>query len=96
MISKPQEFSVNQLKQIVFEVEETVLLRSGELTTVGFCPACCKTVAMATPWIAAALCGSSEREVFRMVELGVVHFIEEDRLLICLSSLKVIEGEVKQ
>lgn len=87
---------MNQLKQIVFEVEETVVLRSGEMTTAAFCPFCGETVAMATPWIAAALNGSNEREIFRLIEAGVVHFIEEDRLLVCMNSLNAQEGEVKQ
>lgn len=87
---------MNQLKQIVFEVEETVVLRSGEMTTAGFCPVCGETVGLATPLIASAIHGSNEREIFRLIESGVVHFIEEDRLLVCLNSLNVIEGEVKQ
>jgi hypothetical protein len=87
---------MNQLKQIVFEVEETVVLRSGEMTTAGYCPLCGETVAMATPWIAAALSNSNEREIFRLIEAGVVHFIEEDRLLVCLNSMNVQEGEVKK
>lgn len=84
---------MNQLKQIVFEVEETVVLRSGEMTTAGFCPVCSEIVAMATPWISAALFGSNERRIFRLIESGAVHSIEGTRLLVCLDSLKVIEGE---
>ncbi|MGQ0541598.1 MAG: hypothetical protein ACT4O9_07090 [Blastocatellia bacterium] len=96
MILATHDYSMNEVKQIVFEVEETVVLRSGEVTIAGFCPMCCQTVGMATPWIAAAIHESSEREIFRMVELGLVHFIELDRVLVCLNSLNTIEGEIKQ
>jgi hypothetical protein len=77
---------MKQLKQIVFEVEvkETVVLQSGELTTTGFCPICGETVALAVPWIAATLHGSSERELFRLIERGSIYVIENERIFMCL------------
>ena len=75
---------MKQKKQIVIEEEETVVLRGGETSTAAYCPFCGESVVMATPWIAANLNGSTEREVFRMVERGTIYVTEGDRILMCL------------
>ncbi len=75
---------MKQKKQIVIEEEETVVLRGGEMSTAGFCPFCGESVVMATPWIAANLNGSTEREIFRMVERGTIYVTEGERILMCL------------
>lgn len=82
------------LKQVVIEVEETVVLRSGEITAAVFCSTCGEKVAMATPWIACAVSGITEREIFRLIELGIVHSVERNRLFVCLDSLKISTGEI--
>lgn len=79
---------MNRLKKIVVEVEETVVLRSGEFKIVNFCPGCEERTELATPWIAATLYGTSEREVFRLVESRDVHTIEEERTLVCLACVR--------
>ncbi|MBX3296519.1 MAG: hypothetical protein KF762_12505 [Acidobacteria bacterium] len=79
---------------MVIEVEETVVLRSGEITAAVFCPACGEKVAMATPWIASAVSGITEREIFQLIELGMVHSVEHKRLFVCLDSLKKCTGEI--
>ena len=84
MIPEAQENSMNQRKQVVFEVEETVVLRGGEKSTEGFCPFCGEAAAMATPWIAANVHEVSEREIFRMIERGAIYVTEGERILMCL------------
>jgi hypothetical protein len=84
MIPEAQDNSMNQRKQIVFEVEETVVLREGETSTKGFCPFCGEAVAMATPWIAANVHEISEREIFRLIEHGAIYVTEGERILMCL------------
>lgn len=78
---------MNRLKQIVIEVEETVVLHSGETRVIDRCPMCEEATEMATPWIAATLHDSTEREIFRLVELGIVHAVEAQRILVCLGCI---------
>ena len=75
---------MKQKKQIVFEVEETVVMRSGEFSAPSFCPFCGETVVMATPWTAATIHAVSEREIFRLIERGAIYVIEGERILMCL------------
>jgi len=42
---------------------------------------------MASPQTIADFSTFTEREIFRLVEAGKVHFIEAERILICLNSL---------
>ena len=75
---------MKQKKQIVFEVEETVVLRGGETSTTGFCPFCGQSVVMATPLIAATVHDSTERKIFRLIERGAIYVTEGERILMCL------------
>lgn len=79
---------MDRLKKIVIEVEETVVLRSGEFKIENFCSVCEERTEMATPWIAATLYGATEREVFRLVESGKVHTIERERTLVCVACVQ--------
>jgi hypothetical protein len=87
---------MSALKQIVFEVEETVVVRSGEFTTTADCPFCGETVAMAPPCTAAALYDLTEREIFRLIEGGGIHFTETGQVLICLKSIRNLIEELKR
>jgi hypothetical protein len=84
MFPKAQHKSMKQKKQIVIEEEETVVLRSSERSTAEFCPLCGESVVMATPWVAATLNGATEREMFRMIERGMIYVTEGERILMCL------------
>ena len=42
---------------------------------------------MATPQVGAVLAHVTEREIYRLVESGAIHFVETDRVLICLNSV---------
>lgn len=87
---------MKQRAEIIFEIEETVLLRQGPATITEHCPHCEAYVALVTPRAAGILANVSERIVFRFIEAGEVHFIERDGIFICLNSLAAIKGEVKQ
>lgn len=77
---------MTQKTEIEIELNETVAYsRRGERLEA-FCPRCETLVEMATPQIAAIITQSNEREVFRLIETGEVHFIETDRVLVCLNS----------
>lgn len=45
---------------------------------------------MASPQTVADFTDFTEREIFRFVEAGKIHFIENGRVLICLNSIAVI------
>jgi hypothetical protein len=78
---------MKQKTEIEFELSETVMYsRRGERFET-FCPQCKSLVEMTTPQVAAILTGSTEREVYRFIETGKVHFVETDRVFICLKSL---------
>lgn len=78
---------MKQKTEITFEVEETIVVRQVGNEFEAFCPQCQASVEMTTPQIAAALVGSSEREIFRLIENALVHFVEGERILICRDSL---------
>jgi hypothetical protein len=79
--------------EITFETEETVVLREGSKIASDYCPACGRTVVMATPQAAAFLSNSSEREIFRLIEASALHFTERSFVLVCLESLKLINNK---
>lgn len=87
---------MSRQKRIVFEIEERVVIRSGEFTTAVFCPFCDETVSMATPCTAAALSELSERELFRLIEAGKIHFTETVQVMICLRSMREFLEELKK
>jgi hypothetical protein len=78
---------MKQKVEITLEVEETIILRQGEKILTEFCPLCQASVEMITPPIAAALTGSSEREIFRLIENGRLHFREAERIFVCRNCL---------
>jgi len=87
---------MKQKAEITFEVEETIFLRQGEKILRAFCPQCQALVVMLTPRTIADFSNFTEREIFRFVEAGTIHFIETDQILICLNSIPFLEGEIKK
>lgn len=73
--------------KIEIEVSEVVAYSSRNERFNNFCPACRGMSEMATPQLGAILAQITEREIYRLVESGAVHFVETDRVLICLESL---------
>ena len=75
---------MNQRAEITFETEETVVLRNSGQFLRGFCPACRDEVHLFPPELLASITGSSEREVFRLLEAGRVDFVETRRIYACI------------
>ena len=73
---------------ITFEIEETVVFRKPAALSIGFCPNCSGVVEMISPQIFASISGLSERDIFRLIEAGVLHFVESDVLRVCLICLE--------
>ena len=71
--------------EITFEEQETVILRQSVGSLLKFCPRCQATVRLLTPEIMAVLASASEREVFRLIESGQIHFVETKRIYACPS-----------
>jgi len=85
-----------QRTEITFETEETIRLRARRSHANKFCPSCRDLVDMATPRAIAILAGVSERTIFRLIEDGKVHFVEDEGIYVCLNSLIGHQGRVKQ
>lgn len=73
--------------RIEIEVSETVAYSRSSERFENYCPACQTMAEMATPQVGAVLGHITEREIYRLVESGAIHFVETDRVLICLNSL---------
>ncbi len=78
---------VKQKTEIEIELSETVAYSRRSERFETFCPECKSLVEMATPQVAAILTQSTEREIYRLVEINKVHFVETGGVLICLNSL---------
>jgi hypothetical protein len=74
---------MGQRTEFTFEVEETILLKQGGKIVPGYCPTCDIDVELVSPDVLTLASGISEREIFRLVEAGSIHFEETDRMLVC-------------
>lgn len=73
---------------IVVEIDERIAVTNKEQQFEAYCSDCKTMTEMASPKTAGVLAGISEREVFRLIEGKAIHFIENDRVLVCLASLR--------
>jgi hypothetical protein len=78
---------MKQKTKVEIELNETVAYSSRLVRFEAYCQCCKSLVEMASPQVAAILIRLNEREIFRLIESGKVHFIETDRVLVCLKSL---------
>jgi hypothetical protein len=82
-------------KVITLELHRKVLIRSRRKSLVASLVAWCETCGMETlmliPEQAAVVSGATQREIFRQIENGELHFIEanEGALFICSNSLEL-------
>ena len=75
--------------EINLEFQEAITIRTpGDLITE--CPRCGKQVRMVPANEAAIIAASTAREIYRLVEAGSIHFIEDQAglLYVCLESLR--------
>lgn len=82
----------NKNDEIVVEIDERIAVTTTDQQFEAYCSDCKKMTEMATPKIAGALTGMSEREVFRLIEGKGIHFIENDPILVCVESLRDRRG----
>jgi hypothetical protein len=85
---------MKQRAEIVFEKEETIILRKSSELIESFCPMCKAVVPMATPEAVSLICMVGEREIFRKIDAEKVHFIEGPKVYVCLNSIKVFEEQL--
>ncbi len=75
---------------MTIETEENIVQRVGEAQRnfLRWCPACRRQVEMVTPEQAAQIAGVSTRTIYRWIEGGTVHLIEDcGDTLVCISLL---------
>lgn len=77
---------MKETAKIIFEKEETIMLRKSSAIIDTFCPICQTMVVMATPEAVSLISQISEREIFRKIDAGEVHFIEGPKVYVCLNS----------
>ncbi len=83
--------------EITVETEEVVLVKGNARAVRMHCPGCHREVRMITPEQAARIAGVSTRTIYRWVEAGGAHFIEDGgQLLICVPGLSARRAERMQ
>ena len=89
--------SIKQTK-ITIEKRRILLVRNAGSDFYENCPACGSLTEMLAAERAADFLNLTEREIFRLVEAGVLHFLETagGRLFICAQSLTAFERETKE
>jgi hypothetical protein len=93
-----QDILMTRKAEIVFEVEETVVVRRTGKIVAEYCPRCDQLVDMLSPDVLASIAGASEREIFRLLEAGVIHFVETEHVYACPKCYKrvLLESEVSK
>ena len=76
----------------VVEIDERIAVTNDEQQFEAYCSDCSKMTQIATPKTAGVLTEISEREVFRLIEGKEIHFIENDRVLVCVQSLRNLKA----
>jgi hypothetical protein len=71
--------------EITFETEELVAVKARR-GFKGFCEHCNAFVEMMPVEAAALVTGLGEREIFRLIETGEIHFVEAERVFVCRDS----------
>lgn len=69
--------------EIMIEVEEVIQAVGQPSLTRAWCPACRIETSMVPPHSMALGLGVPEREIFRLVEAGMIYFEEAERLVVC-------------
>jgi hypothetical protein len=77
--------------EIIYETEEMTTVTARRCFK-GFCGACNAVVEMLPAEAAALLTGLGEREIFRLIETGEIHFIEAERVFVCRNSSESVKA----
>jgi hypothetical protein len=86
-----------RIRRFTVEREQTFIFRSHEIVLVGWCDQCELEVELVTVANAAREAGLSELVLYRLIEGGEVHFIQEDEVNIfaCLNSVRCIQQKLE-
>ena len=79
---------MRQTAEITLETKETIVINRPDLIERRLCPNCQGIVDMVAPYVIATLSGITEREIFRLIESGLIFSFESDRLRVCLNCLQ--------
>jgi hypothetical protein len=78
---------------VTIETEEKTVVRRDRGSSLMWCSACRREVEMVTPDEATQIAAVSMRTIYRWVEFGKLHFVEErGRVLICQRSLENLKS----
>lgn len=80
-------------KEVVVEVEQVLVFRKLEISGRGWCELCATDVVMIAPDLAAAISRQSTRTIYRWVEQGRLHYIDQSigAGQVCLNSLQSVQ-----
>ena len=82
---------MNPKTEIEIKLIETIRYSKRSERFEAYCPECGSTAEFTTPHTAALVTGSGEREIYRLIEADDIHFVETDRIWICISSLSAYQ-----
>jgi hypothetical protein len=73
---------------VTIETHQVTVVSTGRRPRQEWCPECRKRVPMVSAEHAAALLGVTPGSIYRRVEIGALHFMEQESgMLICVASL---------
>jgi len=84
--------------EIAFELEQTMIVKRRSGSASAWCNDCELEVVMLTPDEVASITSTTTRELYRLVDAGIIHFTETQSGLIrvCLPSLLQAMGVANQ
>ncbi len=82
---------------ITIETFQRTVVRLRRKAKIAWCEKCAADVPMITPNEAAAFLQTTAREIFRLTEVGKIHYLETETgaLLICRNSLSTENKNIK-
>jgi hypothetical protein len=85
------------IRKLTVERERAFIFRRHAVVQTGWCKQCGVEVEFSTVAEAARETGLSELVVYRLIEAGDLHFLQEDdvNILACLNSLRSIQQRLK-
>jgi hypothetical protein len=75
--------------EVTVDTDEFLVIQEHQRSPLAWCASCASEVRMMRPEAAAAMWGTSVREIYRRIETGGVHFTErsDGLVLVCFNSL---------